>query len=91
MELFIVEPLYCDYYKPFLAEELVSYPNTLQAHYGKCSVIGKIIFYSDTQEFMLESVALLNNHRYVLIENSDLSAFIELKIFFPVVPKIQKK
>lgn len=80
MEFSIDEPQYFDYYKQFLVEELVAYPNTLKAHYGKCCVYGKLIFYADTQEFILEPVLLINS-RYVKIKNHS-SIIIQIQIHY---------
>lgn len=49
-------PVYCDYYKQLLVEELVYSENPAYLHYGKCSVIGKIAF--EDGRYLLQNIKL---------------------------------
>lgn len=36
-------PIYCDFFRFFLVEELALWSNPITLHYGKCSVIGRLV------------------------------------------------
>lgn len=49
-------PNYCDVYKSILVEEICLIPNPIKLHYGKCSVIGKLVL--DAERYYLQNIRL---------------------------------
>lgn len=52
---------YCNEYKYLLIEEITTYKNATMIHYGKCSIIGKFLYYSDTDEYFLQSFPIIES------------------------------
>lgn len=49
-------PIYCDNFKFLLVEELVYVEHPVKLHYGKCSVIGRVII--ENEKYYLQNITL---------------------------------
>lgn len=74
-------PEYCDTYKHFLVEELVYIQSPALLHYGKCAVIGQIIF--ENSKYFLSNVRL-NCLGKKYIRNTDSTRIL-------LLPSMQEK
>lgn len=51
-------PKHCNIYQNLLVEELVFHKSPLNYHYGKCSVIGKLVYDEVFDKYFLENIRL---------------------------------
>lgn len=47
-----------EYFEPLLVEDLLATKHPLEAHYGKCSIIGKLIYDENDKMYYLESLRI---------------------------------
>lgn len=54
------ELTYCPVYTNLLVEEIYFNSHPVKLHYGKCCVVGKIVFDSDKNFYLLENLRVSN-------------------------------
>lgn len=54
------ELIYCPFYTNLLVEEIYFNSHPVNLHYGKCCVIGKIVFNSEKNVYFLENLKVSN-------------------------------
>lgn len=77
------ELTYCSNYINLLVEEIYFNSHPVNLHYGKCCVIGNIVFNVDTNVYFLENIKVSNFTEFVKLLRVILQIFD--KIYFSVI------